>query len=601
MSKMMPTQIRESAPRSEQIVFKQPQRGPRAWVVLQSVSVPVPGGNPREIDFLVMIPDQAVICLEVKGGVYSVHEGEWHLHGQRRVEPPLFQANQAMFALKDYLNAEFPGDHRVRNLPLEYAVVFTDAEWPSGVRKPEARQFYDAGVVQKEGELVQRLADFARQVARRRSRIKPTVATLDRVRGRLMPDVAMRYAWSLGPDLNRIDSELLEITEEQFAALRLAQDGAGKVRNERVLFEGAAGTGKTVLAVQLARTRQRAGDRVAVVCANTVLAYWLRRQLPGLDAVGIAFDALVNSAKVPHATLDRYTSEMSRVGPGQDDECDEILERYALESVELLERQSGKWDYLVVDELQYFNRKAELNILDLALKGGLSEGRWAMFGDFTFQNWLVENNRIAAGQQVSAPPGWADANDHLRDICRKGWTESIPLARNCRNTEPIAEAAAGLVGQDAPALLPSRVQGPPVVYRYWRDGREAADLLNDEIGRLRSEGVGVQQIAVITDIPYDRHHGRQFGGSPLWVYSDEKGPAPEREDWLRAYYVTNFAGMESDVLIIVDSGLPEGIEVPTSYDTDVALPRLYLGMTRAKGALIVLAHESSRVRLDRGW
>ena len=48
------------------------------------------------------------------------------------------------------------------------------------------------------------------------------------MRGRLMPDVAMRYAWSLGPDLNRIDSELLELTEEQFAALRLAQDGAGK-------------------------------------------------------------------------------------------------------------------------------------------------------------------------------------------------------------------------------------------------------------------------------------------------------------------------------------------------------------------------------------
>ncbi len=63
MSRMMPTQIRESAPRSEQIVFRQLQRGPRAWVVLQSVSVPVPGGNPKEIDFLVLIPDQAVICL----------------------------------------------------------------------------------------------------------------------------------------------------------------------------------------------------------------------------------------------------------------------------------------------------------------------------------------------------------------------------------------------------------------------------------------------------------------------------------------------------------------------------------------------------------
>ena len=126
-------------------------------------------------------------------------------------------------------------------------------------------------------------------------------------------------------------------------------------------------------------------------------------------------------------------------------------------------------------------------------------------------------------------------------------------------------------------------------------------MLNDEIGRLRSEGVDVQQIAVITGTPYDRRHGHQVGGYPLWVYWDEKGPAPEREGWLRIYYATNFAGMESDVVVIVDSGLPDGIEVPTSYDTDVALPRLYLGMTRAKGALIVLAHESSRVLLGRGW
>ena len=124
--------------------------------------------------------------------------------------------------------------------------------------------------------------------------------------------------------------------------------------------------------------------------------------------------------------------------------------------------------------------------------------------------------------------------------------------------------------------------------------------MNDEIGRLRSEGVGVQQIAVITGIPYDRRHGHRVGGWPLWVYSDEKGPAPEREGWLRTYYATNFAGMESDVVVIVDSGLPEGIGVATTYATDVLLPGLYLGMTRAKGALIVLTHESSRELLARG-
>lgn len=599
MSKMMPAHIRENAPRSERVVFGQLHRGPKSWVVMQSVAVPVPNRNPREIDFLILIPDQAVICLEVKGGVYSVSESEWYRPGGQRVESPLSQAEHAMYALKDYLSTQFPGDHTIRNIPLDHAVVFTDAEWPPGEQRPAARQFYDTRVVQKEGELVKQLADFVRTVSRRRSQIRPTVPTLDRLRHRLMPDVAMKYAWTLGPDLARIDSELLELTEEQYAALQLAQDDTGHIRNNRVLFEGAAGTGKTMLALQLAKTRQQAGDRVAVVCANTVLAYWLRRQLPELDAVGIPFDALVNSAEVPSSVLRQYTLEMSRVRPGHDDECDEILERYALESVELLEQKGGKWDYLIVDELQYFNREAELNMLDLALEGGLSEGRWAMFGDFMFQNWLVDNNRIAAGEEMSAHGGWADAREHLRGICRNGWTESVPLTRNCRNTEAISQAAAGLMGQDAPPLLSSQVEGPPVVYRYWRDGSEAGDLLADEIGRLHSQGVGVQQIAVITSTPYDHLHGRQVSDWPLWVYSDEKGPAPERGRWLRAYYATNFAGMESDVVVMMASAPPAGIEANTTYDTDIALPRFYLGMTRAKGALIVLAHESSKILFDR--
>ncbi len=88
--------------------------------------------------------------------------------------------------------------HRKRSEPLDYALVFTDAERPCGVKKAETPQLYDAEGAQKEGELVKRLAAFAHQVARRRSWIKATVATLDRLCGWLVPDVAMHYGRSLG-------------------------------------------------------------------------------------------------------------------------------------------------------------------------------------------------------------------------------------------------------------------------------------------------------------------------------------------------------------------------------------------------------------------
>lgn len=195
MAKMVPTELRSNAPRSERLVFEQLRKGPAEWVILCSVEVPVRDSDPKEIDFLVMIPDQAVICLEVKGdSSYRVRDGVW-FSGRRRVtQPPFEQARDEMYALRDYLRSEFPTDSEVRYIPLDFAVMFTNTIWPQGAKKPPARQFFDSGTLQTDGELAKQLQAFARQIGRRGNRSKPTVAVLDRVRQRLLPDLAMEYA-----------------------------------------------------------------------------------------------------------------------------------------------------------------------------------------------------------------------------------------------------------------------------------------------------------------------------------------------------------------------------------------------------------------------
>ena len=55
--------------------------------------------------------------------------------------------------------------------------------------------------------------------------------------------------------IERAEEKLLRLTEEQYDRLEELED------NPRCLFEGAAGTGKTLLAVEFARRRARAGDR----------------------------------------------------------------------------------------------------------------------------------------------------------------------------------------------------------------------------------------------------------------------------------------------------------------------------------------------------
>ena len=350
MAKMVPTELRLGAPRSERLVFEQLRDGPAEWVVLCSVEVPVGDGDPKEIDFLVMIPDQAVICLEVKGdSSYRVRDGVW-FSGRRRVnQPPFDQARDEMYALRDYLKSEFPADNEVRYIPLDFAVMFTNAVWPQDAKKPPTRQFFDSSILQKDGELINRLKNFARQIARRGNRSRPTITVLDRLRKRLMPDIAMRYAWTLGPDLGRINSELLELTHEQFGSLGLVQGDAGQIRNSRVLFSGGAGTGKTLLALQLAKLRMEAGDKVALVCQSPVLGNWMRTQLPETVDAGNIRDVIHGNPGVPNSLYRRFEVALSRAeNPAQERE---IFYRFGVEALEIVGRN---WDYLIVDEFQYF-------------------------------------------------------------------------------------------------------------------------------------------------------------------------------------------------------------------------------------------------------
>src|SRR4029077_7131665 len=60
----------------------------------------------------------------------------------------------------------------------------------------------------------------------------------------------------------RQQAEILRYTEEQFAALDAMED------NERVMFTGPAGTGKTVLALEAARRASNSGMKVLWLCFN---------------------------------------------------------------------------------------------------------------------------------------------------------------------------------------------------------------------------------------------------------------------------------------------------------------------------------------------
>ena len=74
----------------------------------------------------------------------------------------------------------------------------------------------------------------------------------------------------------RRSKELKYFTDEQYDALDAMQD------NPRVIFSGPAGTGKTLLALELARRKSLIGLNVLLICYNRLLGTWLIEQTESL-------------------------------------------------------------------------------------------------------------------------------------------------------------------------------------------------------------------------------------------------------------------------------------------------------------------------------
>ena len=108
MARMIPAQIDDSVDSSaEKRVFELLKTDPdtAGWTVLHSLGLARrPTGPYGEIDFVIVIPHEGVLCLEVKGGRLSCEGGIWRtVDRYGRVaelkKSPFAQAKDSMFAL----------------------------------------------------------------------------------------------------------------------------------------------------------------------------------------------------------------------------------------------------------------------------------------------------------------------------------------------------------------------------------------------------------------------------------------------------------------------------------------------------------------------
>ena len=395
MARMFPTT--EPTNPAERWVFETLRGGyhTSGWTVFHSIHVPDPPGNPREIDFVVTIPHPyyCVICLEVKGGTFGIdgRTGMWYTAGGATLQSPRDKVRKDMFALKNnfsYLNCFY--DKNQQSLPsgdrgqlaLECAVAFRDMDEPTPRLQTHLAESIWASDVRDRKKLVEKLRDIAekssRSFTRNQTQERKAEEDLENLKQELEPSMPIPKNRIFSSDLDTLREELLVLTSEQFHSLDLVKD------NDCCVIDGAAGTGKTVLAMELARQRcEENGEKVALICSNPYLssrferwAKTLSKDKDGSVVAGLLKDFPTDSQK---------QKKMA-----------DLLKDFPTDS-----QKQEKFDYLIVDEAQNLCDEESRSLMDGLLEGELTNGYWAMFGDFTYQG--ISNPDITkTGEEVVA-------------------------------------------------------------------------------------------------------------------------------------------------------------------------------------------------------
>ena len=574
MAKMIPPQIGDNVPSSaERRIFDLLANDPgtEGWTALHSLGLARRATGPYgEIDFVVVVPHEGIMCLEVKGGRVSCQDGVWRTQDRNdRVsvlkKSPFMQARESMFALRSSLLEHFGQAAPESQCPIGAAVVFPDVPCPPPTPEFERSDAIDSEDLSRpisasiRNTIKRRLAGF--QVHRGERR--PTPAQCRAILHYFRPNFDLVVAKSAS--LRRTESTLLSLTEEQYDRLDELED------NPRCLFEGAAGTGKTLLALEHAQRMDRRGASVLLVCFNRLLGTWLQRQTKDAGITAGTWHEVLREIITNSRVGDEFLTQ-EKTAQAADDPIalfEEVYPFYA----ELALEEHRPFDVLVVDEGQDLFSRATLQLMNRLLKGGLAGGRWAIFGDFTRQALY---SQPSLSPQESLP----DFADHF---------VRARLMINCRNTQRIAEDTAILGGFDTPPFKFGKEVGLPVEHRYWRTQSNLLQILTETVDRLVRDGVPVDDIVVLSPRRLENSalgSIEQISGIPI---ADCSRSLDTGQGCLRFSTIHSFKGLESNVTVIVDVD---------EVDDERSQSLLYVGMSRARGLLILLVHEKARRSID---
>lgn len=574
----------------EESLYKELAGLPDSYTTFYSLQLKTPEGPLREIDFLVIGPS-GIFLIELKNGLYRRKENRLYLvkHNREEIEAdgpgkrgPLEQLLSAKDRLLEFLSGcGLP--EKLDPSAIAPLLIFLRKENESVFsERLEKEHSIFASDLQKSSILDLlakrsiRLDQPADTNHRRGDSDKPSglneqivKAILDRtnfIRG-------FRHRKKLQHD------EAVSLTRNQYTVLLSAGESS------RSLISGVAGSGKTLVLLELARRAAAKEKEILFLCHNSALNAHLELELSGFS--GITVHRMVGFCLEVIRTFD---PEFGKRKGGEDDEVRsqldaeqregetskylrETLPTLALEYVDRFlseTRQGNRFDLLIVDEAQDILSETELLLLDSLVEGGLDLGNWM----FAYDGEQSLSGDIAAGLA------------YLRT--RK--PDDFFLDTNIRTPASSYRLARALTGLGGEGTLRDVI--PPQIVYYTDEQSAFSGLIR--ILRFATEELKYNPEDILILGPgvkkYTVAPGSKLKAGEWRIRLVKKGDVlPGHVGYAE---IKRFKGLEAPYVIL--TGL-EGMN--TSTDRSL----LYVAMTRATGGLALLLPEKMRPWVERVW
>ena len=559
--RLIPQRFSEDTPPGEKDVFNLFAQSNSNWVVFHSIDIAPFSGQQyrirrREIDFIAVIPEVGILCIEVKSHRHITYDGICWRPDSIKISP-FSQSSGASATFFKALQNYWP---EAKKIPVVSCCIFPNANFElmpniqvHNSELMDARMFSSLKNV---GEFTQRLKDMAiASISNASNLFEMSKPLSGREVSRL---VKICQPFSTVKQTPREEIEFLESTneilliEQQEVVLQLFK------LNSRVLVNGGAGTGKTLLSIMLAKELSRSNLKVGVLCFNNLVGNWLKSRLIGQDDNCVV--GSINSTLIGHCKIN--------IPPNP---AEVFWSSVPLQVIEFFNNNpSEKFDVLIIDEAQdILGNDDWLNCLEHMLEGGLLGGKYLFLGDF--ENQLLFNKK--------------NLQTNLEILELEYTPTKWLLSENCRNYEEVGENAIRLAGMmESPYSNYLKKQKPSIsLYEIstFNDPLKQSDEISLIITDLIKEGYKPSEITLLSFKPLKQSSIKV--GDFLGDTKTKRSEIDSNGLVLESIY--NYKGMENKIIIYFD------IEVS---NTEVCRDLMYTGITRATDAVRLFVNERSK-------